>query len=174
MPGPLLSLDALNAATEPEFVAAVGPVFEHSPWIAARAAAGRPYASRAALHAALVAVVDAATTDEQLALIRAHPDLAGRLAELGRLTPESTQEQAAAGLATLDDAARAELQSLNAAYRARFGFPFVICARLNAADRILAAFRERLHHEADTERAAALAEIAKIAGLRLADRVAES
>ncbi len=151
-----------------EFVRVVGPVFEHSPWIAERAAAQRPFANVGALHAALCAVVQAATKEEQLALIRAHPDLVGRVV----LTAESQGEQTAAGLTDLSPEEVALFDGYNRDYKTRFGFPFVICARLNKKDAILTAFPVRLQNTADAERATALAEIFKIAQLRLADLIA--
>jgi OHCU decarboxylase len=121
----------------------------------------------------MVAVVDAAPRDARLALIRAHPDLAGQAAIAGALTPESTREQAAAGLDRLTPEQHADVLALTAAYRERFGFPFVVCAREHTADTIIAAARERLDHDPDVEERTALAEIAKIAALRLADLVEE-
>jgi OHCU decarboxylase len=170
MPCPLAEL---NACDLPRFLEVCGPLYEHSPWVAERAFASRPFASREALHAALVAAVAAATADEQLALIRAHPDLVGRLAREGRLTAASTTEQAAAGLAALSPAEIAAFERFNEAYRDRFGFPFVICARENRKEAILAAFPVRLAHTADEERATALAEIGRIGRLRLLDAVSE-
>lgn len=111
----------------------------------------------------------AASPERQLALIRAHPDLAGRLAKLGQLTVESTREQASAGLDQLPDDELAAFQKLNTAYRERFSFPFIICARLNARDAILAAMNARIHNSPAQEHAAALGEIEKIAWLRLGD-----
>lgn len=129
------ALSDINAMGRDEFVGAVGPVFEQSPWIAERAAAHRPFTSRDSLHAALCEVVTHATADEQLALIRAHPDLVGRAV----LTAESRGEQAAAGLTGLSSDEVALFERYNREYRTRFGFPFVICARLNKKDAILSA-----------------------------------
>jgi len=168
MPCPLAEL---NACDLPRFLEVCGPLYEHSPWVAERAFSQRPYASREALHAALVAAVAAATADEQLALIRAHPDLVGRLAREGRLTAASTGEQAAAGLDELTSDEVAAFERFNRAYRDRFGFPFVICARENRKEAILAAFPVRLAHTAEEERTTALAEIARIGRLRLNDAV---
>jgi 2-oxo-4-hydroxy-4-carboxy-5-ureidoimidazoline decarboxylase len=161
------TLPRLNALPVAEFVAAVGGVFEHSPWIAERAAARRPFASLDSLHAALCAVVADSTPDEQLALIRAHPDLVGRIV----LTAESKGEQTAAGLTDLSPEETALFDRYNRDYQTRFGFPFVICARLNKKDAILAAFPIRLQNTTAVERATALAEIYKIARLRLADLI---
>jgi OHCU decarboxylase len=168
---PEMSLSNLNASDEAAFVAICGPLFEHSPWIAKRTWAKRPFASLDALHAALCDTMYAASTDEQAQLIASHPDLVGRLAREGRLTRESTAEQAAAGLAQLSDEESATFQRFNAEYRAKFGFPFVICARENKKAAILAAFPRRLANTREQEIATALAEIAKIARLRLLDRV---
>ncbi|MDX1944035.1 MAG: 2-oxo-4-hydroxy-4-carboxy-5-ureidoimidazoline decarboxylase [Pirellulaceae bacterium] len=167
------TLAQLNAADQPQFVAVCGPLFEHSPWIAERAWHRRPFASLEGLLQALCHCVNEATSDEKLALIRAHPDLVGRAALAGSLTRESTGEQAAAGLAHLSPEEVRQFQEYNAAYRERFGFPFVICARENKKDAILAAFPARLANSPPAEIAAALAEIAKIAWLRLTDAVEE-
>jgi OHCU decarboxylase len=166
------TLAELNALDQAGFVAALGWVFEGSPWVAERAWAARPFASRDALHAALVAVVQAARPEEQLALIRAHPDLGTRLGRAD-LSAASAAEQAGAGLDRLSEAEFARFQDLNARYRERFGFPFIIAVRRHTRASILAAFETRLQHDAATERATALAEIAEIARLRLADVVAE-
>ena len=145
----------------------VGPVFEHSPWIAARAAARRPFASIDSLHAAFCEVVAGSSPDEQLTLIRAHPDLVGKIV----LTAESKGEQAAAGLTDVSAEEVAHFDRYNREYKARFGFPFVICARLNKKDAILAAFPIRLQNSAEIERVTALCEIYKIARLRLTDLI---
>lgn len=168
------TLAELNACDLPRFLEICGPLYEHSPWVAERAFACRPFASRDRLHAALVQAVAEATPDEQLALIRAHPDLVGRLAREGRLTAASTTEQAAAGLDALSASEVEAFERFNREYRDRFGFPFVICARENRKDAILAAFPVRLGHTAEQEQATALAEIAKIGRLRLLDAVSES
>ncbi len=167
------SLADLNACDLPRFLEVCGPLYEHSPWVAERAFARRPFASLESLHAALVQAVADAAADEQLALIRAHPDLVGRLAREGRLTAASTGEQAAAGLDALSESEVDAFERFNREYRDRFGFPFVICARENRKDAILAAFPVRLGHTAEQERATALAEIGKIGRLRLLDAVSE-
>jgi len=163
------SLNHLNTADQPAFTAALGHLFEHSPWVAGETWAKRPFAGAESLHAALCATMRAAPRERQLALIRAHPDLAGRLAQQRKLTADSTREQASAGLDRLTDAELAEFTRQNEAYRAKFGFPFIICARLNAKDAILAAMRTRLNNTPDAEFATALGEIEKIAWLRLQD-----
>lgn len=167
-------LSELNAAPTERFVAVCGPLFEHSPWIAERTAARRPFASRDALHCALCETMRAATEAEQLALVRAHPDLVGRAALAGTLTKESTAEQRAAGLGGLSPDEVRRFQEFNAAYQAKFGFPFVICARENKKDAILAAFPVRLAASPAQELSTALTEIEKIARLRLYDAVTEN
>jgi len=165
------TLGALNACDRDAFVGALGHLFEHSPWVAEETFGLRPFASLDALHGALCATMRGAPAERQLALVRAHPDLAGRLAQAGALTAASTGEQAAAGLDRLTPAEAAEIQRLNDAYKGRFGFPFVICARLNAKDTIPAAMRSRLGNSPEAELSTALGEIAKIACLRLNDAV---
>jgi OHCU decarboxylase len=165
------SMSDLNACTVDEFVDAVGFAFEESPWIARTAAGRRPFADRAALHAAMVEIVASADASEQVALIAAHPDLAGRVAREGRLTAASTAEQAGAGLDALDAEEIARFDRENGRYRERFGFPFVICARENTKASILDALERRAGNDRATEIATALAEIAKIARLRIEDAV---
>ena len=156
------------------FVNRLGGVFESSSWIADRAWASRPFADLDGLHRAMVDVVTTASEEQQLALIRAHPDLVGAAALAGTLTCESTGEQAAAGLdpGSLTPDEIAEFGALNASYTERFGFPFVICARENRKESILAGLRTRIDHSDDQERRTALEEIAKIAWYRLADLIA--
>ena len=164
-----LTLAQLNSADAADFTAALGHLFEHSPWVAAETWARRPFRDAVHLHAELCATVQAAPRDRLLALIRAHPDLAGRMARLRQLTAESTREQASAGLDRLTAEELAEFTRLNQAYVERFGFPFVICARLNAKDAILTAMRARAPRDPATELNQALEEIGKIAWLRLQD-----
>lgn len=164
-----MTIDKLNSADQAAFTASLGHLFEHSPWVAEETWVRRPFRDAAALHAALCATMRAAAVERQLALIRAHPDLAGRMAQQKKLTAESAREQASVGLDQLSDAELANFEKLNAAYRERFGFPFVICARLNARDAILWAMQERLKNTPEEEHAAALGEIEKIAWLRLQD-----
>ena len=154
------------------FVATFGHVFEHSPWIAETAwDAGLPVDADTAsgLHRAMCAALAKGTPEARLALIQAHPDLAGKLAQAGRLTAESTAEQASVGLDKLTDEERATFTELNDRYVARFGFPFVIAVRDNTKADILAAFRRRLDNDAAAEEATALAQVERIALLRLQD-----
>jgi 2-oxo-4-hydroxy-4-carboxy-5-ureidoimidazoline decarboxylase len=168
-----IQLSMLNQLDREGFVGTVGHVFEHSPWIAAAAWEQRPFATRELLHAAMVGVVTAAPEAEQIELIRAHPDLAGRMALAGELGAESTREQAAAELTTLSADELDRFTSYNQAYRERFGFPFVICARDNKKEAILKAFPIRLNHNRDEEIRTALNEISRIAWLRLCDAVTD-
>ncbi|WP_029010258.1 2-oxo-4-hydroxy-4-carboxy-5-ureidoimidazoline decarboxylase [Azospirillum halopraeferens] len=152
------------------FLATYGGVFEHSPWIAAAVwDAGPPAAGDGtdALHAAMCAVFRAAGRDRQLAVLHAHPDLAGRLAVAGGLTADSTAEQASAGLDRCTPEEFARFTALNDAYRARFGFPFIMAVRGRRRDEILAAFERRVANDPDTEFATALDEVERIALLRL-------
>lgn len=163
----MLNVGELNAMDVDQFTRALAGVFEHSPWVARRSCDQRPFASRERLHGAMCATVQNATPDEQLTLIRAHPDLVGR----ALLTSESQTEQASAGLGNLSADEVALFEGQNRAYRERFGFPFVICARLNKKEAILRAFPERLPNSREKEIETALEEIYKIAELRLRDLV---
>ncbi len=170
------TLQQINAYTPAEFSRAFGAVYEHSPWIAARAFALKPpggFASRPAVHAALVATVQSAATDEQLALLNAHPELAGREAAAGTLTAESTKEQAAAGLSALTADDVAQLRELNARYRGKFGFPFIIAARNNTQGAIFGAIKSRLLNSRDMEFNNNLMQVGEIARLRLLDIITE-
>jgi 2-oxo-4-hydroxy-4-carboxy-5-ureidoimidazoline decarboxylase len=164
-----MNLATLNALPKPAFIDTLGTIFEHSPWVAEDAYAAAPFTNLESLHAAMVAVVDQASLDQQLALIRAHPDLAGKAALAGELTAESTSEQKGAGLDRLSPDEYAKFHRLNDAYQAKFGFPFIIAVRGHDRHSILAAFETRLLNDAESERAEALAQIARIAGFRLAD-----
>lgn len=163
------TLSELNSLSHDEFVRVVGPVYEHSPWIAEVTWRKRPFTSVEELHRALSQTVTDAGEEKQIVLIRAHPDLVGRAALAGTLTRESTQEQASAGLGNLTPEEVALFQTNNAAYKEKFGFPFVICARLNKKDAILNGFKVRLRNSREQEIQAALTEIFKIAELRLRD-----
>ena len=166
-----MTLAQLNAADRPAFVEAVGFAFEHSPWIAEAAWERRPFANVSALYAAMWSALDEASQQRRVALIAAHPDLAGRLAREGRLTSASHDEQADAGLDHLTPSEVARFDELNHIYRSRFGFPFVICARENTKATILAALEARARNERDVEMTTALWEIGKIARVRLEDAV---
>ncbi|MEW6168772.1 MAG: allantoate amidohydrolase [Pseudomonadota bacterium] len=168
----MIDLEVLNRCSLPDFVAALDGVFEHSPWVAERSAGRRPFATRFALLDALCATLFEAPREAQLALVRAHPELAGSAARRGELTAASSAEQAGAGLTQAPADALVELQALNAAYRERFGFPFVISVKGRHSADILAELRRRLANETEAELRTALAEIARIADFRLAERCA--
>lgn len=154
--------------TRADFIARHGELFEHSPWVVERAAARlSPDLPPAQLHAGMMQVVTNATPEEQLALVRAHPELAGKAAIDGTLTNASQAEQASAGLDRLTAEEFDRFHALNAAYAARFGFPFVICVRKTDKAGILAAMAQRLDNDRDTELATAIAEIGEIVRLRM-------
>lgn len=166
-----LTLQEINTFDQPRFVAALGSLFEGPAWIVEQTWLARPFSSRERLYEALCSTMDHASSEQQVALLQAHPDLVGRAALAGTLTPESTREQASAGLDALSLSEVATFQSLNQAYRERFGFPFVICARENKKAGILAGFSTRLEHSRGQEIEIALGEVAKICALRLQDLV---
>jgi 2-oxo-4-hydroxy-4-carboxy-5-ureidoimidazoline decarboxylase len=163
----MLNLRELNALNRETFAKTIGPVFEHSPWVAQTAWPSRPFQSREQLHGALCRTIAAADEKAQLELIRAHPELGGRAV----LTRASKSEQRAAGLDKLSAAEIDLFDNYNAQYRKKFGFPFVICARLNTKDAILNAFPVRLQNSPEQEKETALGEIFKIAELRLREIV---
>ena len=157
--------------TREDFVARFGGVFEHSPWIAERAydcgAIAMPLKA-AAVHAAMAEQFRSASADEQLGVLRAHPDLAGKLAIAGELTEDSRKEQAGAGLDRLSPDEHARFTALNAAYVEKFGFPFIIAVKGLNKDDILAAFERRIDNDRDQEFETAKAQVERIALLRLA------
>lgn len=167
-----LSIQALNAMEKDGFTGRLGGIYEHSPWVAERVWEQRPFQDSAALAAAMRLAVETATDAEKLALIRAHPDLAGKLARAGALTESSAREQAGLGLDRLGDEEYERFTRWNERYRERFGFPFVICVRLTDKAGILAAFESRLKHTEPAEIAEALRQIHHIAWLRLGDLMA--
>jgi 2-oxo-4-hydroxy-4-carboxy-5-ureidoimidazoline decarboxylase len=168
-----LSLDQVNRMSPGEFSRGFGAVFEHSPWIAERAFARRPFASVHDLHAAMADAVGSASREEQLALLRAHPELAGREAQAGELTADSKREQQNAGLNALARAETERIDALNKAHAQKFGFPFIIAVRLNSKAQIFAEFERRLDLDPDTELRACLEQVFLITDLRLRDLVAE-
>ena len=163
----MASMEEVDGLDQAKFVATFGGVFEHSPWVAERAWHRRPFGTLASLHEAMAREVRTAGQERQLALIRAHPDLAGRAAIAGALTADSRSEQASAGLDRLSKAEFARFNELNEAYRAKFGFPFVIAVRGAGKDAILAAFERRLANPRDREVVTAIEEIVAIGRLRL-------
>jgi 2-oxo-4-hydroxy-4-carboxy-5-ureidoimidazoline decarboxylase len=169
-----VTIAQLNAMSADAFTEAVGFTFERSPWIARRAWERRPFESVADLHAAMIQIVEESTPERHIALIAAHPDLAGRVAREGRLTAASANEQRAAGLDRLTPDEIARFETLNRTYRRRFGFPFVICARGHTKQSILEALEHRLNNDREAEIDTALREIGQIAKLRLSQAVADA
>jgi N-carbamoyl-L-amino-acid hydrolase len=170
-----LTLQALNALDGAGFVAALDGIYEHSPWIAERAAAARPFRTLTHLKHAMAQVVRQASEAEQLGLIRAHPELAGKAAVAGELTAESTHEQRTAGLTHCTPAEFERLQQLNRDYNARFGFPFILAVRGPrglglSRQQIIDTFARRLRHSLAFERAECLRQIHRIAEIRLNDK----
>jgi 2-oxo-4-hydroxy-4-carboxy-5-ureidoimidazoline decarboxylase len=162
-----LCLPTLNNLDRAEFTRTLGGVFENSPWIAERAWSARPFASVGDLHHVMIEVARQAPRSVQFALLRAHPDLAGRPARAGAMSASSVAEQASAGLDRLSDEECERFNRLNAAYRERFGFPFIIAVRRHDKAGIFAAFEERLGHTVDQEIGAALDQVADITRMRL-------
>jgi OHCU decarboxylase len=162
-----MTLEEINRLGRDEFVERLGPVFEGSPWVAEGAWRSRPFGSFAELHGAMVRVVSEASMERQMALIRAHPDLAGKAAVAGELTPQSTGEQASAGLDRLTSGEYEAFTEMNRAYRERFGFPMIVCVREHTKESILRNAGSRLENSREKEVETALGEIAKIARLRL-------
>lgn len=162
------SIAEINSLNHDEFIKIVGPVFEHSPWIAKRGHASKPFESGKHLHATLRHIVENASPGEQMSLIKAHPDLVGRVV----LTAESQGEQTAAGLINLTSDEISTFNRYNHEYKARFDFPFVICGRKNKKEAILAAFPKRLLNSTEVEQKTALNEIYQIALIRINDLIA--
>jgi 2-oxo-4-hydroxy-4-carboxy-5-ureidoimidazoline decarboxylase len=162
-----MTLAYLNTMDRAGFVDSLGRIFEHSLWVAERAWSHRPFATVAALHAAMVSEVETARPEEQLALLRAHPDLGTR----ARISEASTAEQAAAGLRRLTAAEFAQLQRLNAAYHEKFGFPFLYAVKGSTKYDILQALERRLANAPDRECEEALRQVYRIAEFRLHDTV---
>jgi 2-oxo-4-hydroxy-4-carboxy-5-ureidoimidazoline decarboxylase len=160
-----------NAASSGDFCAALDGVWEHSPWIAEAVAVERPFATIEELATAMWRVVCAADEERKLALLRAHPDLAGKLARAGALTAESAGEQASLGLDRLNDEEFAFFTEKNRAYRERFEFPFIICVRDHRKATIREAFERRLAGTREAEMEIALDEVRRIAEYRLRDRM---
>jgi len=162
-----VTLGEINAMSEDRFVAALGGIFEHSPWIAQRAFIDRPFASVEALHASMVAAVERASETAKLKLLRAHPELAGKAAVRGELTADSKQEQSGAGLAQCTPQEFARLTELNARYNARFGFPFILAVKGYDRAGIIGEFERRVRHDRAAELEECLAQVARIARYRL-------
>lgn len=164
----MISLAAVNAMPPDDFAEAFGDVAEHSPWVAQGACSLRPFASRDAMIEAFGNVTLAASRDAQLALIRAHPDLATK----AKLTEDSTKEQAGAGLGTLSSDEFAEFTRLNELYKSKFGFPFIFAVKGATKHQILASFGERVNNSPAVEFDTAIFQICRIFRFRIEDRVA--
>ena len=163
----------LNALVPADFVAALAPVWENASWVTEAVALGRPFPSAGDLHAAMLAQVTALPPEELRAFLNRHPDLGGADLRAGRVTADSQAEQQAIRLHSLDATEAAEWDELNAAYKARFGFPFILCVRRHDRASALAALRARLERSTPAELAAAIEEIAWITRYRLAARIAD-
>ena len=163
-------LEALNAGSRADFMTALGSIFEHAPWVAEQAYNRRPFATVAAAHMAMMEVLRQADAGQRLAVIRAHPELGSKVARID-LTAASQAEQGSLGLDRLGAEEFARFTRLNAAYRKRFGFPFIICVRRHTRDSILRQFERRLGNDVETEQTTALAEIGLITRLRLVSAI---
>src|ERR1700694_5611066 len=161
------SLADLNAYSKGDFVAALANIFEHSPWIAEQVASARPFAGVKQLFDAMKAAVDRAPSELRLALIKAHPDLANKTQRAAGLTAESSAEQNSVGLDRLSDAEYEAFERVNNAYRAKFGFPYIVCVRRHTKDSILRDFERRLPNDAKAETQKSIEEICRIAALRV-------
>ncbi len=162
-----LDIAAVNQLDRTAFARLLGGIFENSPWVAEAVWEQRPFASLANLHEAMTAHVRGLSRERRLALLCAHPELAGREVPLGRITSDSRAEQSSAGLDRLSEADAARFDSLNAAYRAKFGFPFIIAVRDHTPASILARFEERLANPPEQEIENALSQVLRITWLRL-------
>jgi 2-oxo-4-hydroxy-4-carboxy-5-ureidoimidazoline decarboxylase len=166
------TLAELNACSNADFVAALANIFEYSPWIAEQAASARPFSGARQLFEAMKAALDRAPAELRLALIKAHPDLANKTQRAAGLTAESSAEQNSAGLDRLSDAEYAAFERVNNAYRAKFGFPYIVCVRRHTKDSILRDFERRLPNDATAEMQKSVEEICRIAALRVDQLVA--
>jgi 2-oxo-4-hydroxy-4-carboxy-5-ureidoimidazoline decarboxylase len=164
-----MRLAELNQVDRAGFVQALGAVFEHAPWVAEAAYPARPFATRAALHAAMMAAVERAPEARRIAFLAGHPELGSRTEIVADLTPDSRKEQMSAGLTRLTPDEAAWFQARNRAYREKFGFPFIVAVRRLTKQGIMDAFERRIAGSRDDELAAALAEIGWITRLRLDD-----
>jgi 2-oxo-4-hydroxy-4-carboxy-5-ureidoimidazoline decarboxylase len=162
-----LDMTAINAMDQPTFVAKFGGIFEKSPWVAEAAWNRKPFTSLDEMHAAMVAVAKYAPLPKQLALLQAHPDLAGKEAQAGAMTASSVAEQASAGLNALSKAEMTQISDLNAAYKQKFGFPFIIAVRMHSKEGIFFDFAQRLKNDTATEYANDMQNVYAITRLRL-------
>jgi 2-oxo-4-hydroxy-4-carboxy-5-ureidoimidazoline decarboxylase len=173
MSGGRVPIEAVNRMTRDDFVKAFGDVAELSPWVAERAAAARPFSSRRTMIEAFLDAIFDAEPPQQLALVRAHPDLAGRAAVAGELMPDSRKEQADAGLDKLTREEFLRFTTLNETYRAKFGFPFILAVKGADKHRILRSFETRIDNDPEAELATAVRQVGNIVSFRIEDRVSE-
>jgi 2-oxo-4-hydroxy-4-carboxy-5-ureidoimidazoline decarboxylase len=166
-------MTTINAMDRAAFVAKFGGIFEKSPWVAETAWDKKPFATLDDMHAAMVAVAKYAPLPKQLALLQAHPDLAGKEAQAGAMTASSVSEQASAGLNALSKAEMTRISELNAAYKQKFGFPFIIAVRMHSKEGIFFDFNQRLKNDTQTEYANDLQNVYAITRLRL-DKMLDS
>jgi 2-oxo-4-hydroxy-4-carboxy-5-ureidoimidazoline decarboxylase len=166
-----VTLQSLNGADKASFIAAVGDIYEHAPWVAEAVVGQRPFASLAALHEAMMAAVRGASAEQRMTLLKGHPDLAGKAARAGTMTADSKAEQASAGLDRLSEAEYTAFHKNNDAYRKKFGIPFIVCARRHSKDSILHQFEHRLRNNVAAETKTALGEVFRIVALRLDQRI---
>lgn len=169
----LCSIEMLNRCDVQTFVDRVGDVFEHAPWIAQAVAHERPFQGAEALHAAMMAQVNVLPEDALIALLSGHPELGGPDARAGKMTASSVHEQGQLALDQLSKEQAAQWDVLNKAYRARFGFPFILCVSRHSRSSVLRTFQKRLHASRQEELTQALTEIARITRLRLATRIVD-
>ena len=167
-----IALADLNTCSKADFVAALANIFEHAPWVAEQAASQRPFSGVKALFAAMKAAVDQAAPETRIALIKGHPDLANKTQRAAGLTVESTAEQDSVGLDRLSNAEFEAFERVNNAYRAKFGFPYIVCVRRHTKDSVLRDFERRLPNDAATEMQKSVEEICRIAALRVDQLVA--
>ncbi|KAK8383052.1 hypothetical protein O3P69_011517 [Scylla paramamosain] len=163
----------VNSLSDEDFITTFGNVIEHCSLVAAAVVSSRPFHSLQHLHAEICSFIDELPVKGREGILRSHPDLAGRAAVAGQLTQESSQEQKSAGLGNLTQQERSNLDLMNTSYRHKFGFPFVICARLNKKEAILQGLSRRLHNSPEEELHTGIEEVKKIALLRLKNLISE-
>jgi 2-oxo-4-hydroxy-4-carboxy-5-ureidoimidazoline decarboxylase len=163
-----VDMAAINAMDQAAFTAKFGGIFENSPWVAEQAWEKRPFTGVDDMHTAMVGIAKFASAPRQLALLQSHPDLAGKEAQAGAMTASSVTEQASAGLNALSKEEMADISALNAAYKKKFGFPFIIAVRMHTKEGIFFEFRRRLGNDTVTEFANDLQNVYVITRLRLA------
>lgn len=166
-----ITLEEVNELGREEFVARFGSLYEHSPWVAETAYGERPFGSLSEMHGIFARAVKEAPPERWLSLIKAHPDLAGKAAMAGELTPESTREQSSAGLDRLAPEEYETFTRINREYREKFGIPMIVVVREHTKESIIAQAKARLDNSEEEEIETALAEIDKIARIRLQDQV---